>query len=188
MSAGPLATFAPTPSAPSTSEPSTTSRGDGTSPASRFQHVLSALRRLELGRASDRDRGHARAALRLHEKRLRELTLFDGRRAEDAARVTSGTVTLSHGVEARLGELDIEHASKIAVALDVNEIASVELIVGAIENGAPADDVAPSLSSSPSARRRPPATRGAEEGGAGRRLGGGASRRRARGSPSPVIF
>lgn len=143
MSAGPLASFAAIPSAPSTSEPSTASRGDGTSPASRFQHVLSALRRLELGRPSDRDRERARAALRLHERRLRELTLFDGRRAEDAARVTSGTVTLSHGVEARLGELDIEHASKIAVALDVNEIASVELIVGAIENGAPADDVVP---------------------------------------------
>lgn len=128
----------------STSEPSSTKSGDGSSPASRFQHLLSALRRLELGRVSERDRERARAALRLNEKRLREAVFFEPRRAEDAAKVTSGTVTLSHGLEVRLGELDVEHASKIAVALDVNEIASVELIVGAIENGAPADDVVPS--------------------------------------------
>ena len=37
----------------------------------------------------------------------------------------------------------MEHASTIAVAMDVNEIASVELIVGAIENGAPADAAVP---------------------------------------------
>jgi nuclear pore complex protein Nup205 len=69
---------------------------------------------------------------------------FEPRKPEDAAKVTSGVVTLSNGVEARLGQLDMEHASTIAIALDINEIACIELIVGAIENGAPPNDVVPS--------------------------------------------
>ena len=118
-------------------------KSDGWSPASRYQNLLSSVRALEHGRASERDRERARRALRVNETRLREMTFFEGRNAGDAARVASGRATLSHGGEARLGELDVEHASAIAVALDLNEIVSVELMVGAIEHGAPADDVVP---------------------------------------------
>ena len=147
MSAFPVAsTSAPAAAAAAAATPSVGAvrqQGDGWSPASRFQNLLSALRRLELGSATERDRERARGALRAQETRLRELAFFEARRAEDATKVTSGRVTLSNGLEARLGELDVEHASTIAVAMDVNEIASVELIVGAIENGAPADAAVP---------------------------------------------
>jgi len=143
MSAFPVASTSAPAEAVTPSVGAVRQQGDGWSPASRFQNLLSALRRLELGSASERDRERARAALRAQETRLRELAFFEARRAEDATKVTSGRVTLSNGLEARLGELDMEHASTIAVAMNVNEIASVELIVGAIENGAPADAAVP---------------------------------------------
>ena len=53
----------------------------------------SALRRLELGSATERDRERVRGALRAQETRLRELAFFEARRAEDATKVTSGRVT-----------------------------------------------------------------------------------------------
>ena len=117
-------------------------QGDGWSPASRFQISCQRCEDWSL-EARPSEIGSECEALRAQETRLRELAFFEARRAEDATKVTSGRVTLSNGLEARLGELDVEHASTIAVAMDVNEIASVELIVGAIENGAPADAAVP---------------------------------------------
>lgn len=122
--------------------PSTSSSND--SPAHRYQSLLASLRRLELGQPSERERERTRSALKRNRDRLLNVPFFEPRKPEDAAKVTSGVVTLSNGVEARLGQLDMEHASTIAIALDINEIACIELIVGAIENGAPPNDVVPS--------------------------------------------
>ena len=113
------------------------------SPAHRHQSLLATLRRLELGGASERDRERARASLRTNRARLREVPFFEKRSAEDAQKVMSGETRLSNGASVRLGELDVENASKLAMALDLNEVVCVELIVAAIENGANAEDVGP---------------------------------------------
>lgn len=46
-------------------------KSDGWSPASRYQNLLSSVRALEHGRASERDRERARRALRVNETRWR---------------------------------------------------------------------------------------------------------------------
>jgi len=113
------------------------------SPAHRHQSLLATLRRLELGGAGESDRERSRASLRTNRARLREVPFFEKRSAEDAQKVMSGEVRLSNGASVRLGELDVENASKLAMALDVNEVVCVELIVASIENGANAEDVGP---------------------------------------------
>ena len=102
------------------------------SPAHRHQSLLATLRRLELGGAGESDRERSRASLRTNRARLREVPFFEKRSAEDAQKVMSGEVRLSNGASVRLGELDVENASKLAMALDVNEVVCVELIVASI--------------------------------------------------------
>lgn len=66
---------------------------------------------------------------------------FEGWNVGDVVWVVSGRATFSYGGEARLGELDVEYVSVIVVVLDLNEIVSVEFMVGVIEYGVFVDDV-----------------------------------------------
>jgi len=112
-------------------------------PAIRHQTLVATLRRLESAEASERERERARMKLKANQMRLREVPYFESRDAGDARAVASGEVTLSNGARARLGEIDVENAMKVANALDANEVACVELIAAAIECGANAEDVGP---------------------------------------------
>ena len=118
-------------------------QGDGWSPASRFRKSpVSAAKIGAWKRDRARSGASARGAASARDATAR-VGVFRGEKGGGCDEGDVGKSDLSNGLGGRLGELDVEHASTIAVAMDVNEIASVELIVGAIENGAPADAAVP---------------------------------------------